>query len=114
MASLPILKPNSKTQDISLIEAARRGSASTIESILNKGIDINVSDANGITALIMASSAGNLEAVKILIENGAKKDLVDSLGYNAYASAMFYGDFRGVAKDPFNKIMELVKLSSND
>ena len=114
MASLPILEPKSQSQNISLIEAARNGSASTIRTLINEGVNINDADANGITALIMASSAGNLEAVKILIEKGANKDPIDSLGYNAYSSAMFYGDFRGVTEEPFNKIMELVKLNESE
>ena len=113
MASLPILEPKTNNQDLRLIEAARNGSASSINALINEGVNVNDADANGITPLIMASSAGNLDAVKVLIEHDVKKDHIDSLGYNAYKAAMFYGDFRGVTKEPFDKIMELVKTNEN-
>ena len=109
MATLPILEPRSESQDIRLIEAARNSCASTILSLIGEGISVNDADANGTTALIMASCSGNLEVVEVLLKHGADKTPIDALGYNAYKAAMFYGDFRGMTTEPFGRIMELVK-----
>ena len=55
-----------------LIEAAKNNDTNRINSILNKGkVDINAKNKDGETALMLASSEGHLEMVKLLVENGA-------------------------------------------
>jgi len=110
MATLPICKPRYPDQDLQLIEAARCGDIDQTKALIQEGLDVNDIDSNGVTALIMASSAGKLEIVEELLKAGAKLAPKDSLGYNAYNAAMFYGDFRGATMEPFGKIMELVKI----
>jgi ankyrin repeat protein len=109
MKSLPILKPNSPEQNIDLIRNSLNGNFSSVQNAINSGADINIVDANGISALNAASMAGNLDIVKFLVSNGADLTLIDKLGYDAYHSAMFYGDLKGLKVEPFNTIMSVVK-----
>ncbi len=53
-------------------------------------LDINLTGPNGATALHLAASKGNLEAVKLLIQSGAK-DSLDSRGRSAADIAAKYG-----------------------
>jgi len=71
MASLPTVIPRYSGQDIRLIEAARSGEPSQLQRLLNEGVDLSDAGANGVSALIMASSAGKLEAVGLLLSSGA-------------------------------------------
>jgi ankyrin repeat protein len=68
-----------ETQDVfgtghgdALIHAfARRGRASVVEFLLNKGADIDSKDKKGITPLICAVIEGHVDTVKLLLERGA-------------------------------------------
>jgi ankyrin repeat protein len=49
--------------------------------LLDAGAEINAVDAGEhFTALMMAAAEGNAEVVKVLLDRGAKKDMVDSDG----------------------------------
>ena len=109
MRSLPVLKPNPPEQNIDLIRFSMSGNLSGVQNAINSGSDINIIDANGISALNAASMAGHLDIVKFLVSSGADLTLKDQLGYDAYHSAMFYGDFKGLKPEPFNTIMSVVK-----
>lgn len=113
MATLPTVTPKYDGQDVRLIEAARTGEPSQIGRLLHEGVDPNEADANGVTALIMASSAGKLDAVKLLLGAGADASRKDGSGYDAYHAAMFYGDFRGATMAPYDQIMKLLKSATH-
>ena len=51
--------------------ACTDGSASMIEALLKAGADPNESTSNGTTALMTAATAGNPDAVKMLLDHGA-------------------------------------------
>lgn len=51
--------------------------------LINEGIDINIQDKNGRTALMEAASRGNYKIVKLLIDRGAKINLKSNLGETA-------------------------------
>jgi len=112
MAAIPVSKPRYAGQDLRLIEVVRRGDVNRVTDLIALGTDVNEVDSDGVTALIMASMAGNLAVVEALLEAGAKPESEDARGYNAYRAAMFYGDFKGVTMEPFDKIMELVKIDA--
>ncbi len=114
MATLPSVIPRYHGQDTRLIEAAKRGEPSEIRRLLADGIDVNDTDKNGTSPLIMASCAGQLKAVELLLNAGADKTPKDSLGYDAYHAAMFYGDFRGATVEPYDRIMKLIKSKSGN
>lgn len=64
----------------------------TLDKLLAEGIDINISDADGRTALFYATSEGNHEYVKLLLEKGANVYCKDNSGYTPlhFASQNFY------------------------
>ena len=55
-----------------------------VKYIIAQGVDVNkTSRRSGFTSLMGASCYGRVEIVKILLENGADKEAVDSKGFNA-------------------------------
>lgn len=59
-----------------LIRAAASNSVTKLESLLNQDIDVNFRDTlYGITALHAAVQNRHVQAVKILLEHGARKDV---------------------------------------
>jgi len=64
-----------------LISAAASNSVTKLESLLNQDIDVNFRDTlYGITALHAAVQNRHVQAVKILLEHGARKDIVSNRG----------------------------------
>ena len=67
-----------------LLEAAEKGDIKTIELLLNNGLDINSQiESNGgftVTALMIAVFYHQTEAIRFLLENGAKVDLLGASG----------------------------------
>ncbi|XP_043961968.1 serine/threonine-protein phosphatase 6 regulatory ankyrin repeat subunit A-like [Gambusia affinis] len=51
-----------------------------MELLLHRGASVNYQDGNGRTALSYACEKGYLDAVKILVQNGADPELLDSWG----------------------------------
>jgi outer membrane protein assembly factor BamB len=59
-------------------KAARANDVKTLKEFLDKGMDVNVKNRYGVTALSFASDKGNLAAVELLLEHGADPNLKDS------------------------------------
>ena len=59
-------------------KAAKTNDIKTLKEYLDKGIDVNVKNHYGVTALTYAADKGNLEAVDLLLERGADPNLKDS------------------------------------
>src|SRR5215813_11673686 len=55
-----------------LIQLIRRNDLGTLNSRLSSGADVNAPDARGNTLLMEAAGFGSVEAVKLLLANGAK------------------------------------------
>ncbi len=68
---------------LSFIEAAKQGNISVIESLLNKGIDINTIDKDGNTALIEATRHNQRACIQKLIEKGSKVNIKNNDGWTA-------------------------------
>ena len=58
--------------------AARSNDVKSLKEFLDKGMDVNVKNHYGVTALSLASDKGNLAAVELLLERGADPNLKDS------------------------------------
>ncbi|XP_044726605.1 putative ankyrin repeat protein RF_0381 isoform X3 [Chrysoperla carnea] len=54
--------------------SARRKNVEICEMLLNKGVDVDAVDCDGLTALHMATLEGSNDIVKLLLERGAKVD----------------------------------------
>ncbi len=108
MPKVPDITAEPATQDVRLLNAAKNGDLTRVEALLKEGLNVNEQDGEGITPLIIASCAGNLDVVKALLNEGADTSIEDKLGWNAYKSAMFFGDLKGHVLKPFKQIMELV------
>lgn len=64
-----------------LWEAARKGDAVAVRTLLDKGADVNAKFRYGATALSYASDKGHVEVVKVLLERGADVNVRDTF-YN--------------------------------
>ena len=61
-----------------LWEAARKGDATTVEKLLDEGVDVNTKYRYGATALSYACDRGNIEVVKVLLAHGADVNVEDT------------------------------------
>ncbi|XP_073136895.1 integrin-linked protein kinase 1-like isoform X2 [Henckelia pumila] len=75
-----------------LLFMASKGDVSTMQDLLDEGIDVNSIDLDGRTALHIASCEGHLEVVKLLLSRKANIDARDRWGSTAAADAKYYGN----------------------
>ena len=66
-AILPSVTARFDGQDTRLIEAAKYGDVRKVRALIKEALDVNDADAASLTPLIMASSAGNLKVVEVLL-----------------------------------------------
>jgi ankyrin repeat protein len=65
-----------------LPNAASHGDLKKVQRLLNQGIDVDSTDKDGDTALILASEEGHLDIVNLLLEMNAKLDIQATEGGN--------------------------------
>ena len=80
-----------------LCDAAAVDDVVTIHTLHSKGVDVSVGDYDQRTALHVAASEGAVNAVRVLLQLGAKKDAVDRWGATAAKSAAQAGHDHVVA-----------------
>jgi ankyrin repeat protein len=94
---LPPLPPPERLQDL-LFDASRLGRDDVIPALLAAGAGLEVRDARGYTALILASYSGHLSTTALLLASGAEVDAPDtSRGNTALMGAAFKG-YKQIAK----------------
>lgn len=71
-----------------LLYAAREGHTAMVERLLDAGADINGTEANQITPLLMAISNNQMDAARLLITRGAELDTQDWYGRSPLWSAV--------------------------
>ena len=85
LASIPVVAqvPNQSLND-QMWEAARKGDATAVAALLDKGADVNAKFRYGATALFKAAERGNTEVVNLLLARGADVKVKDTF-YGATA-----------------------------
>lgn len=59
-------------------------SAEEVQAALDGGADVNATDPNGRTAILLAAKAGKLDSVRLLIDAGADIDAQDQVSFNPF------------------------------
>jgi uncharacterized protein len=70
-----------------IVTAVYNKNADVVRLLLRNGIDVDLDDNFGATALMYAVSTSNVELVKILLDSGANPTLKDKSGNNAVSNA---------------------------
>ncbi|XP_022837050.1 ankyrin-2-like isoform X1 [Spodoptera litura] len=83
--------PTQADASTAFLRAARAGQIEKIISLLEQGVDINVSNANGLNAIHLASKDGHVEVVRELLDRGAAIDAATKKGNTALHIASLAG-----------------------
>ena len=83
--------------------AANKGAVDEVSSFLDAGMDVNVANMEGMTALIRSAFHGDVELVRLLLDAGAEIDAVDVNGN----SAIWYAANKGHL-DVVSRLLDLV------
>ncbi|KAL0638686.1 B-cell lymphoma 3 protein [Maublancomyces gigas] len=81
---------NAKSEEgepLVLTAAREEGSTEILQILLHHGADVNATNKNNNTAVMVAAGSGFLATVKILVDNGAKLNLVDRVGHTLFSYA---------------------------
>lgn len=71
---------------------ARRGDSETLLKLIDQGMPVNLQDAAGNTALMLAAYSGHAGTVEALIGSGADVDLRNARDQSPIAGALFKGE----------------------
>jgi len=83
-----------RAQNPELFKASLAGDTATVMALLNNGVDVDVKNAEGETALMAAALKGHKEIVELLILKGADVDIKASDGATAFMAATVGGHIR--------------------
>ena len=85
--------------------AASMGNKETVKSLLNQGVDINVSDANDWTPLTFAIVKGHYDVVKFLLSRGADRKTPNGLNFPSgeWAHVCSHEDILQLLRDTMDK-----------
>ncbi len=84
----PVLRADDRSD---LISAVRHGDRDGLATLLKKGVDVNVTEPDGSTALMWASYRDDGESAALLIRAGANVDIANELGATALWAASMNG-----------------------
>lgn len=79
-----------------ILDAAERGDSSAVVSLLQRGMDINTTDRDGNTLLMIAARTGNLELIGFLVSNRAAINQRNRFGDTAILLAAIKGSVASV------------------
>ncbi|MCK9283496.1 MAG: ankyrin repeat domain-containing protein [Rhodocyclaceae bacterium] len=81
-----------------ILFAADQGDTATVTALLGRGLDVNTSDRDGTTLLMMAARTGNQQLLEILLRNRANILKKNKYGDDALMLAAYRGDLENVKK----------------
>lgn len=67
-----------------LFKAAKKNDIQTLKILLDRGVNINIKDKNGMTPLMWATYYCHFNIVELLLENGANVNLKNNFGETAF------------------------------
>jgi len=79
--------------ELQLIIAADRGDTLQVQQLLEKGVKVDATTWEGVTALMYAAQNGNIPMVRLLLQSGASSDLKSVNGFTALITAIRSGQF---------------------
>jgi ankyrin repeat protein len=113
--SAPIRTQTARTSLASeLCQIAETGEIAKLHHLLARGVDVNASDAAGVTALMVAAYYGQFEMVRSLIDHGADVNFMDCDGFTAAMLARRSGHERIVGLLVARGAKEIPKPSVSD
>ena len=74
-----------------LIEAAKVGDTVKLKRLINQGVNVNVTNVKGTTALMWAAYKNHIEFVKVLIDSGVDVNAKTEDGWTALMDAAIEG-----------------------
>lgn len=87
----PQLPPEALELATKIFDFARQGKTPELRQYIDAGIPVNLTNHKGDTLLMLASYYGNLETVKMLLENEADMNVLNDRGQSPIAGAVFKG-----------------------
>ena len=76
-----------------LLSASEQGKLVVVTTILDKGIHVDLTDEEGVSALHTAAANGNENVVRLLLSRGASLEARTIYGWTALMLASYYGHF---------------------
>ena len=73
------------------MESVRKGNKETVSMLIDRGADINYSDNEGNTSLMIAATLGHTKTIEILIQKGATINAKNINGINSFMIAALNG-----------------------
>jgi ankyrin repeat protein len=92
LKTIKINTPDKKTGETPLLRACELGNLEIVESLLDYGADINISDYIGKSPLLVACQHKNLEITKILLNRGAQVNVATCTGTTPLILACEWGN----------------------
>ena len=80
------------TFDSAFLESSQCGNNEAVQFLLDLGVNVNYSNSEGKTALMLACEAGHEEVVKTLASSGANVNLQDNIG----CTALMFSNTKGI------------------
>lgn len=74
------------------LDHARQGETDELAEFFDHGLPLDVTDAQGNTAVMLAAYHGRVETVRMLIDRGADVNLTNSRDQTPIAGALFKGE----------------------
>ena len=99
--SLTLLQPVFlSAADPRLLDAVRKGDRDAVRDLLRNHADVNISQPDGSTALLLAADRDDAEMVNLLIRAGANVNARNDYGASPLYAACTIGNTAAIPKEP--------------